>query len=119
MYDPLVRNIVETAIHLSPTDAYISTTSEQRDGIIEESFNNTRQFVLDTGLIKQVGNIIYPGNLFYYNVIMRYIAQNILNSFSTDLAGKWMGGHIIDMNGLLKSFQKWWAENDDGFDKKK
>ncbi|MDR2198718.1 MAG: hypothetical protein LBR53_04570 [Deltaproteobacteria bacterium] len=23
------------------------------------------------------------------------------------------------MNGLLKSFQKWWAENADGYDKKK
>jgi hypothetical protein len=114
MSDPEVRCVIETTITLSttPFSDVLSKeeNKEESKAQIEESYNYMVQYLLDLGLVKKDGITLRPANLIYASVMMRYITQNILEIIPDDVVGKWMDRTKIDMNGLLKDFQKWWPE---------
>jgi hypothetical protein len=64
---------------------------------------------LDLGLIKRDGRP-RPANPIYASVIVRFLNERIQERLPEELGGKWMDAASIDMTGLLKGFQKFWAE---------
>jgi type II secretory pathway predicted ATPase ExeA len=85
-----------------------------KEGESFESLNNDLQYCLDLGILKRDGKL-RPANRIYSTIMVRYLNENIQEQISTDYAGKWMDEHGIDMSGLLKEFQKFWAVNSEKY----
>ncbi|MDR1080445.1 MAG: ATP-binding protein [Deltaproteobacteria bacterium] len=73
-------------------------------------------YARDLGLLKAdsaKGNVWNPSNPVYREIIARAMmdSQPLRESLPDDLTSRWTDGKSLDMNGLLKSFQKYWREN--------
>ncbi|MDR2199427.1 MAG: AAA-like domain-containing protein [Deltaproteobacteria bacterium] len=95
--EPGVLKVIESVISLSST----SVNNYKADKISGESYNNSLQYCIDLGLIKQE-DMPQPANRIYASIIMRYLNQNVIVDISNDQANAWMDGNKIKMNGLLK-----------------
>jgi hypothetical protein len=51
-----------------------------------------------------------PANPIYASVISRFVSLKVQKELPKDLIGKWMDGQTLDLTGLLKEFQNFWAE---------
>jgi hypothetical protein len=104
--EPRVKRFVEPMLA-----AALEATSE--DG--SESLSNDLQYCYDLGLLKTANGLICPANPIYASVISRFINEDVQINLPNDLIGKWMDKTTIDMNGLLKAFQKFWSESADRY----
>jgi hypothetical protein len=98
-----VKKFIEPMLAASEESAF----QKQSNGD-KVSFNDDLQYCFNLGLIKREGRL-YPANPIYASVIMRYLNENIQWDISEEIIGKWMDGQSIDMTGLLKEFQRFWA----------
>jgi hypothetical protein len=99
--EPRVRNVIE------PVVAGDATLPE---GVTAEDIG----YVIDLGLLKTDSDItvsLRPSNHIYGELIADAISWNIKKRVPLDLAGRWMDGTRLDMDGLLKAFQIYWSEN--------
>jgi hypothetical protein len=69
------------------------------------------RYAVDLGLIIYDGEIAWPANPIYGEMIIRTLAKNFGVNAPKKLANRWMGGQKLDMTGLLKNFQQYWLEN--------
>jgi hypothetical protein len=84
----------------------------------EEISGDDIKYTLDLGLLKidsKNSSICLPANPIYQEVIVRALSEIIQRKIATDMPdpnqSKWMDGTTLDMNGLLKAFQSYWAAN--------
>jgi hypothetical protein len=109
--EPRVRRFIEPMLAASEESALLFSTDEES----RVSLNDDFQYCVDLGLIKDDKNGIRPANPIYSSVIVRYLNENLMKKLPNDLAGKWMDNLTIDMTGLLKAFQKYWAKNSEKY----
>jgi hypothetical protein len=105
LHEPAVKRFLEPMLAASEEPASASDTVE--DGA---SFKDDLQYCLDLGIIKRADRL-RPANPIYASVISRYLIEEVQDDVPNELAGKWMDGKTIDINGLLKEFQGFWAKN--------
>ncbi|MDR0620368.1 MAG: ATP-binding protein, partial [Deltaproteobacteria bacterium] len=75
---------------------------------VDESYDDALQSCLDLGLVKN-GESLRPATPIYASVIVRFIGLDAQSKLPRDIKGKWMDGQNLDMTGLLRSFQQFWA----------
>ncbi len=73
-------------------------------------------YTRDLGLIKEVGKgAVEPANKIYAEIIVRYLNYTMQESFKTELPNsdlpKYIKAGKININALLKDFQRFWREN--------
>jgi hypothetical protein len=79
-------------------------------------------YVIDLGLLKTDSDVtvsLRPSNPIYGELIARAMSREIQSEMPLTLAGRWMDGTRLDMDGLLKAFQVYWRENSDANEKSK
>jgi hypothetical protein len=99
--EPRVRRVIE---------AVIVGTSSLTTGISDDD----ARYAIDLGLLKPDPVDFKPkrpANPIYKEIIVRTLNEGIQADIPLDLAGKWMDGTRLDMNGLLKAFQDYWRKN--------
>jgi hypothetical protein len=104
LHEPRVRRFIEPML---AAYAYDSDALGSDKGA--ESYHDDLQYCFDLGLIKRDGRL-RPANPIYANVIVRFLSENIRERLPEEISGKWMDATTIDMTGLLKAFQKFWAQ---------
>jgi hypothetical protein len=78
------------------------------------ALNDDIQLCKDLGLVKaNAAGTLVPANPIYADVIARFLNGRFQLGMPEDYAGRWMDGRRLDMNGLLKEFQKYWSLNAD------
>jgi hypothetical protein len=50
-----------------------------------------------------------PANPIYASAMVRYLNAKIQANLSRELTGQWTDGQNLDLTGLLKEFQRFWA----------
>jgi hypothetical protein len=103
LHESRVKKFIEPMLSASEESAFQRQSNGDRI-----SFNDDLQYCFDLGLIKREGRL-RPANPIYASVIMRYLNESIQWDIPEEIAGKWMDGQSIDMTGLLKAFQRFWA----------
>jgi hypothetical protein len=78
------------------------------------SHHDDLQYCLDLGLI-QLGLNLRPANQIYASVIVRHLGELIRQDLPDALIGQWTDGQNLDLTGLLKAFQKFWATGSDKY----
>ena len=106
--EPRVRRFVEPMLSLSEEVDF--AVGIQADPY---SHDDDEQYCFDLGLLKQDGRL-RPANPIYASVISRYLNSGIQRKIQ-GVDGKWMDGQSLDMTGLLKGFQGFWAEKAEKF----
>jgi hypothetical protein len=81
---------------------------------IDSLFEEDIKYCVDLGLLK-LGNNGFadclPSNLFYSEMIIKYLTKQ-LNIESINFPKNiWMDGISLDMNGILRNFQEFWLQN--------
>jgi hypothetical protein len=113
LHEPRVKRFIEPMLALYEDSALMLKAGED-GGVLEDDL----QYCLDLGLIKD-DHGLRPANPIYASVIVRYLNSNIQRQLERAISGesirKWMDGRNIDMTGLLKEFQKFWAENSEKY----
>jgi hypothetical protein len=103
LHEPRVKRFIESMLAASDEPAF-----QQLSNGDEDSYNDDLQYCLDLGLVKKRESLL-PANPIYANVIMRYLNESIQWKIPKEIIGKWTDGQSIDMTGLLKEFQRFWA----------
>ena len=101
--EPRVRRFIEPMLALSNESAI-----NYQPGGSPDTLDDDLQYCLDLGIVKRDGKL-RPANPIYASCISRYVSQNVQEDLPDNLTGRWMDGRTIDMTGLLKEFQKFWA----------
>jgi hypothetical protein len=97
--EPRVRKVMEPII---------LKDSNFPEGVYESDLT----YVIDLGLIKLDNNKFRPSNPIYQEAILRYLTDNFRNQqLLNGIANRWTDGKSLDMNSLLKAFQRFWREN--------
>jgi hypothetical protein len=99
--EPRVRRVVESVL--------VGTVS-----LPTAISNYDAQYAVDLGLLKvdtENGDPKRPANPIYSEIIARTLTEKLQEMMPEELTGKWMDGTRLDMNGLLKEFQKYWRKN--------
>ena len=102
--EPRVRNVIQPMIVGMPLN---------EAKLLAPSFDDNLRFVLDLGLVKmdETGRCI-PGNRIYAEVFMRTLSLSIQDNVKEAIPNPpWVLPDGLDMNGLLKGFQRFWREN--------
>jgi type II secretory pathway predicted ATPase ExeA len=102
LHEPRVKKIIEPMLACSHESVFKSAQKYP-------SLNDDLQYCLDLGLIKHDSKL-RPSNPIYASVISRFLNDNLKETLPSELIGKWMDGQRLDLTGLLKEFQKFWAE---------
>ena len=92
-----VREIMEKVI----------TGNDQDFDILDDSV----QYCLDLGLLKDNGGELTPSNPIYREVIIRTLTYNMQFNLISKVENKWAKSDTLDMQGLLEGFQQFWREN--------
>jgi hypothetical protein len=107
--DPRVWRIVE------PMLATSDNTARQDDSTNNSpTLNNDLDFCKNMGIVKEE-NGLRPANPIYACTMVRYLNWNYQSKIDKELGSKWMDGKNIDMSGLLREFQKFWANNSEKY----
>jgi hypothetical protein len=113
LHEPRVKRFIEPMLSLSK-----SNTIKHKFKDSSELLSNDLQYCLDLGLIKS-DNILRPANPIYASVIIRYLSSNyqiqLIREISESAIRKWMDAESIDMTGLLKEFQTFWASKSEKY----
>jgi hypothetical protein len=110
LHVPQVKRIIEPMLAASSDSVFLTLDRESK----EESFNDTLQYCLYLGLLK-INGILRPANPIYASAIVRFLSENLKYDLPKEIIGKWMDAKNIDMTGLLKDFQEFWAINSEKF----
>ncbi len=96
--DPRVMQIVEPVI-----------TGQEVNGMVFDSPDC--QYVLDLGILKIQSGALVPSNQMYAEMIVRYLSYGLQDRFlRTFKDAPWITADGLDMNWLVKDFQKFWRE---------
>jgi hypothetical protein len=113
LHEPRVKRFIEPMLALSEDSALRLKVGEDVD-ILEDDL----QYCLDLGLIKDDDGL-RPANPIYASVIVRCLNSNIQRQLARvitgEFIGKWLDGHNLNLTGLLKEFQKFWAESSEKY----
>ena len=101
LHEPRVKRIIEPMLALS------GLKGGACDG---HSLEDDLAYSRELGLVKTDGRV-RPANPFYACVISRYVNDDIIEALPVPTEDRWMDAESIDMTGLLKEFQKFWAEH--------
>ena len=101
LHEPRVKRLIEPMLALSEIEAAPAENGE--------SLDDDLQYSRYLGIVKLSGGP-RPANPFYAGAVSRYINEDVSPLLPKSLEGKWMDGAAIDMTGLLKEFQIFWAE---------
>jgi hypothetical protein len=71
------------------------------------------RYVLDLGLLRADRGRLEAANPVYREVIVRALSYSDQFALQTRVENRWMKDGELDMNGLLKGFQRFWRENAD------
>ncbi len=71
------------------------------------------RYVIDLGLLRRDQGQWEAANPIYREVIIRALSYSTQETLSPALANRWLRDGALDMNGLLRAFQKFWRENAD------
>ncbi len=70
------------------------------------------QYVLDLGILKIERGALVPANQMYAEMIVRYLSYTSQNKFLRTFADvPWITADGLDMNWLVRDFQKFWRED--------
>lgn len=69
------------------------------------------QYVQDLGLLKLERGALLPSNRIYREVIARALTFSAQCAMETTMVNRWMDEQSLDMDGLLREFQRFWREN--------
>ncbi len=70
------------------------------------------QYVLDLGILKIERGALVPSNQMYAEMIVRYLSYGSQNNFlRTFAAAPWITKDGLDMDWLVKDFQKFWRKD--------
>jgi hypothetical protein len=107
LHESRVKKFIEPMLALSEDSALSLKFGDNLD-VLDDDL----QYCLDLGLIKDDDGL-RPSNPIYASVIVRSLNNNIQRQLSRviskKLITKWMDGQRLDMTGLLKEFQQFWA----------
>jgi hypothetical protein len=92
----------------------IKSALKPNPGDPEGWFNDDLKFSLDLGIVKIMCGL-RPANPIYATAIVRFYNQILQLDLPNELAGKWLDGKNLDMTGLLKDFQQFWALNSEKY----
>ncbi len=96
--EPRVMRIVEPVI-----------TGQEVNGMAFDSPDC--QYVLDLGILKIQSGALVPSNQMYAEMIVRYLSYGLQDKFlRTFKDAPWVTADGLDMNWLVKDFQKFWRE---------
>jgi hypothetical protein len=113
--EPRVVRILDDVIAATEKPDIFSQSEENKaaDAAGAESFNDDLQYCVDLGLIKddEAKGILRPANPIYASVIVRSINYKIEKRLPKELINKWTDGKKLDLTGLLKEFQRTWAND--------
>ncbi|MDR1040015.1 MAG: hypothetical protein LBR80_07585 [Deltaproteobacteria bacterium] len=107
--EPRVRKVI---------DPVIAGDASLPEGVTAEDIG----YVIDLGLLKTDSDItvsLRPSNPIYGELIADAISWDIKKRVPLHLAGRWMDGTRLDMDGLLRAFQVYWSENSEFNEKPK
>ncbi|MDR2367077.1 MAG: hypothetical protein LBF58_03060 [Deltaproteobacteria bacterium] len=76
----------------------------------DDSLDDDFQLCLDLGLVKW-DDLLRPANPVYACAMVRYFNWHIQKNLPGELSGRWMDGRNLDMTGLLREFQRFWAHD--------
>jgi hypothetical protein len=130
---PITAEMAETAIQTiivrrdTHIDSLLSKLNEKRvrkvvePMIMGEDFYDflldDYQYVKDLGLIREIDNKIIPANPIYDEVIIRTLTYATQRNFISEKPNANLPNYLkdgkIDINCLLKEFQRFWRENSD------
>jgi hypothetical protein len=95
---PRIRSIIEPILYGGKATVDLSS--------------NDTKYCLDLGLVKLDGmGVLRPANPIYWEVIIRTLNYVNQAEIPETIVHKWMDGEKVDMNNLLKEFQKFWRKN--------
>ena len=106
--EPRVRRLIEPMLSLSE-EGGLAGGFQADPGTLDDD----ERYCLDRGLLKQDGRL-RPANPIYATRISSHFNSGV-RYFVHDVAGKWTRGRSLDMTGLLKGFQGFWAEKADKY----
>ncbi|MDR1872094.1 MAG: hypothetical protein LBS60_09305 [Deltaproteobacteria bacterium] len=109
--EPGVKRIIEPILEIRSEDLGWS----DRDIRYGRSFDEDCYYCQELGLIKEDHLSYQPANPFYASLISRYLNSGLRKWLPNGLVGQWMNGESIDMNGLVKAFQRFWAQNSEDY----
>ncbi len=70
------------------------------------------QYVLDLGILKVEQGALVPSNQMYAEMIVRYLSYGIQDKFLRTVKDvSWITADGLDMNWLIKDFQRFWRED--------
>ncbi len=70
------------------------------------------QYVLDLGILKIERNTLVPANQMYAEMIVRYLSYGMQTNFGrTFVDVPWITSDGLDMNWLVRDFQKFWRQD--------
>ncbi len=70
------------------------------------------QYVLDLGIMKIERGALVPSNQMYAEMIVRYLSYGLQTNFLLDYPQvPWITSDGLDMNWLVRDFQKFWRRN--------
>jgi hypothetical protein len=104
--EPRIQRILEPMLTGSEDHSY----PEEADPALPDLYDDDLKYCLDLGLVKvdDSQNLRFA-NPVYASVINRSLNKKILKRLPKNLAGKWSSATGVDMTGLLKDFQAYWA----------
>jgi hypothetical protein len=110
--EPRVRRFLEPMLALSEKSALAPDTDDAGRASVDDDL----QYCLELGLFKmnEIGDL-RPSNPIYGSVMARFFTNKTQFNLSKELIGKWMDGRTLDMTGLLKEFQRFWAEGSERY----
>jgi hypothetical protein len=109
LHDPRVERFIGPMMTLS-SDSELTT----EDSKTSEAYDNDLQYCLDLGLLKE-DEEIRPANPIYASVFVRYFGRKLYNKLPKELVGNFLVKGKLDITGLLKDFQKFWARTSEIF----
>jgi hypothetical protein len=86
------------------------------DNLAVDRISDDYLYTRDLGLIREVGGgVVEPANKIYAEIIVRYLNYTLQENFKTEMPNndlpKYIKAGKININTLLKDFQRFWREN--------
>jgi hypothetical protein len=101
--EPRVWRFIKPMLAMSKESALNPKSDE-----LQATLDRDLQYCLDLGLVVKRDGALRPANPIYASLMSRY--HNKYVEVPKEFVGKWMDATGIDMTGLLKSFQAFWAK---------
>jgi hypothetical protein len=102
--EPRVRAVIEPMLYGGESAA--------------DPLDDDAAYCVDLGLVKEddLGDL-HPANPIYASLIFRTLNSSIQAKTPRTIVNQWMDGKRLDLSGLLKSFQKFWAKHSEMLEK--